>query len=54
VRLIVGRIHRPSRGDADFRERNLRDRLVAIALVTAGFDIVCAVLAFLFALLPDL
>ncbi|MFZ1993446.1 MAG: hypothetical protein WAU75_05000 [Solirubrobacteraceae bacterium] len=26
----------------------LRDRLVAIALVTVGFDIVCAVLAFLF------
>ena len=26
----------------------LRDRLVAIALATVGFDIVCAVLAFLF------
>jgi hypothetical protein len=26
----------------------LRDRLVGIALATAGFDIVCAVLAFLF------
>ncbi|HEY6397120.1 MAG TPA: hypothetical protein VIX82_06675 [Solirubrobacteraceae bacterium] len=26
----------------------LRDRLVAIGLVTVGFDIVCAVLAFLF------
>ena len=26
----------------------LRDRLVAIALATAGFDVVCAVLAFLF------
>jgi hypothetical protein len=26
----------------------LRDRLVAIALATAGFDIACAVLAFLF------
>src|ERR1700761_8048028 len=26
----------------------LRDRLVAIALVTVGFDLVCAILAFLF------
>ena len=26
----------------------LRDRLVAIALVTVGFDMVCAILAFLF------
>src|SRR5579871_4804880 len=28
--------------------RRLRDRLVAIALATIGFDLVCAVLAFLF------
>jgi hypothetical protein len=28
--------------------RRLRDRLVAIGLATAGFDIVCAVLAFRF------
>lgn len=28
--------------------RRLRDRLVAIALVTVGIDLVCAVLAFLF------
>jgi hypothetical protein len=27
---------------------HLRDRLVAIALVTAGIDVICAVLAFLF------
>jgi hypothetical protein len=26
----------------------LRDRLVAIALATVGFDVLCAVLAFLF------
>ena len=28
--------------------RRLRDRLVAIGLATVGFDVVCAVLAFLF------
>lgn len=28
--------------------RRLRDQLVAIALATVGFDVVCAVLAFLF------
>ena len=28
--------------------RRLRDRLVAVALVTLGFDVICAILAFLF------
>ena len=28
--------------------RRLRDRLVAVGLATVGFDVVCAVLAFLF------
>jgi hypothetical protein len=47
LRDMVAEVHEVLRAGTPTHSR-LRDRLVAVALATAGFDIVCAVLAFLF------
>jgi hypothetical protein len=47
LRETAGEVREVIRGGTPTHAR-LRDRLVGIALATAGFDLVCAVLAFVF------
>src|SRR5437763_669958 len=47
LRGAVGEVHDVLRAGT-LTHRRLRDRLVAIALATVGFDVLCAVLAFVF------
>src|SRR5436305_1858019 len=47
LREAAGEVHDVLRAGTP-THRRLRDRLVALGLATVGFDVVCAVLAFLF------
>src|SRR5947209_14296082 len=47
LRGAAGEVHDVLRAGT-LTHRRLRDRLVAIGLATVGFDVVCAVLAFVF------
>ncbi len=47
LRGAAGEVHGVLRGGTP-THRRLRDRLLALGVATVGFDVVCAVLAFLF------
>lgn len=47
VTSAAGELHAVARGDSA-THRHFRDRLVAVLAATVGFDLICALLAFLF------